>query len=251
MLADELDHQSRLDHGGDHRPDRPVVLVDVVVLRPQLAIGVRPVCIGALDIAEVGELQLRLVAVGERPQKRMDLDDVEHTAGLDQRGSDLGPLLDVGEPRECTDSRVDDIERAAVHRGDRVEHVGVHELRAIGESDIGGECSGRLDRRPREVDADDACASARPRQRVGAEVALQVQQIETVRIDAEFVAFERPQTIRVRAERLEVVELGLGVALGALVPPGAVRFHPLLLLGHRRARTEYMRGTRGRPVGKR
>ena len=58
----------------------------------------------------------------------MDLDEVQHSPGPDERRRDRGPLVDVGEPGQRADARVHDVERSLGERGHCIEHVGLHEF---------------------------------------------------------------------------------------------------------------------------
>src|SRR5581483_6192362 len=178
------------------------------------------------DHAEVRVGQLGLVGVGEGPQERVDLHQVQHAAVTEKGGDHLSPAVDVRKPVERTDTRVHDVEGAAAERSGRVVHVGDDEFGTLGEARVARQPAGDVDRRRGEVDAGDRRASPRPRQGVGAEMALQVHELDATRVDAELVALERPQVVTAAAERAQVVEARRRVARGSLVPPRPVGQDP-------------------------
>src|SRR5581483_7281220 len=117
---------------------------------------------------------------------------------------------------------------------------------AVVEADRACQLGGRLHGRSGEVEPDDARAAPCPRQRVGAEVALEVEEVEAAGVHTELVTLERPEVVAPAAEGVEVVERGLRVAGDALVPPLAVRRDPALL-AHDSRRASQSVSTRAMP----
>ena len=150
VLAERVDPQAGLDERGHD-------LAEAVVPAVLLGHGDRGVRIGIrADVVEgerrpvlpvrVDEPQLaRLHAlVLERVRDRVDLRDVEATAGSHEMGDDVRPALDVGHPAEDTARRVDEVE-VALEDVRQLGQVGSDERR-VGDADLA--------RRPgREVDA--------------------------------------------------------------------------------------------------
>ena len=101
---------------------------------------------------------------------------VEPAAGFQELRDDLGPAPDVGQPAGDAPARVDQVERAGLGDGGRrIVEIGLHEARAVGEAELGRESARRIDRRAGEIEPDHRGAALREAERVGAEVALQVQ----------------------------------------------------------------------------
>ncbi|CAM5523536.1 hypothetical protein SALBM135S_05728 [Streptomyces alboniger] len=110
--------------------------------------------------------------------ERMELREVEETAGRDGAAAVLAQRWMLQQPAEHPDAGVHDVVRGVGRRLRRVVHVGRDEGGPLrGEPEIGGEVAGRLHGGLGEVEADDAGRPVpRPEDVVEADVALQVQQ---------------------------------------------------------------------------
>ena len=153
-----------------------------------------------------------------RPEHRVSLTDEQPPAWLQETGHDTGPPTDVGQPAQRADAREDEVERL------RLEHVqcGVHVR--LDEVDVrtgllrqaAGLCKGSTG----EVQPGHLRPQPGQGQRVGADVALQVDPAEPVdvtkarKVEADDVA----EVPGVGDELVEGVVGGGRVRRGALVP---------------------------------
>ena len=180
----------------------------------------------------------------------MDLRDVEQSPGLDEACHDPRPAADVGQPAKDPARRVDDVELVPEPHGQLID-VRLDETR-IGDAKVGGELAGEPDRRRGEVDSRDACAQPSPRQRVEAEVALEVEQALALDV-ADRGDLIRPDAHAPFAEAGHVVELALRVHLRPRVPEALVRGEgslEVLRLAHLTAPTRRRRRAPGRQPGR-
>lgn len=133
----------------------------------------------------------------------------------------VGPRRQVGQPVECTEARVDHVERPAAEGSRRVVDVGLDEVGL--DADALRDAASRGHRLAGEVEARDPGATTGPRQRVQAEVALQVDQVQPIdRTDR--LDLDGPQrVVRAGDEALGVVEAAADVVGDPLVPEAAVQ----------------------------
>ena len=138
----------------------------------------------------------------------------EHAARREERIDRASPGIEIAEPTEHPDARIDDVEGAA-HMGGSLVDRRLDERAAVAEPRRVGETPGRPDRLGGEVDAHHLGAESRPAQSVGADVALQVRQPETRDTATRQVRFEkRPvfeydvrDTIGLRGEAIDPIPL--------------------------------------------
>jgi hypothetical protein len=149
----------------------------------------------------------------------VELAEVQRAAFREERVDDPGPAIQVRQPVECAEARVDDVEALPAERLDGVVDVGGDEAGI--EIRLLRKRVRRVDRGLREVEADYRGAAPRPREAVEPEVALQVDE-PLARDVADLLDLERPQRRAARAEPLDVVEVARDVDRNALVPPRAV-----------------------------
>jgi hypothetical protein len=158
----------------------------------------------------------------------MGLGIVEPAAGFQELRHDLGPAPDVGQPAGGAPAYIYEIERG--RPGDRLRRVveiGADETRTVREPELLRQRRRRPDRGRREVEADHGRPPLRERQRVGAEVALQVEHAEAVD-RSELGLLDRVQPAPARAQRREVVARRSEVDADALVPAREVELAPAL-----------------------
>src|SRR6266513_4569254 len=93
----------------------------------------------------------------------------------------LRPALDVRQPAKHPARRIDDVKRSGELRG-QVVKVGTHE--GGRQRKFGGKCTRPLDRRGREIGPGHLRAEPRPRQRVEAEVALEMKDRKSTRLNS-------------------------------------------------------------------
>jgi hypothetical protein len=147
-----------------------------------------------------------------------------------------------GEPVDRAESGVDEVEAATAERLDRRVDVRLHELRL--DARVAGEPARRLDRRPREVQPGDARAATRPRQRVEPEVALRMDERDSVHV-AHFVKLEGAQRRCAGEEPGHVVEVAGDVDRDTLVPHGAIQRFVLVRHGGQSSASRRGRGGGG------
>ncbi len=216
MLVEELDPQVARGERADDLAERMRPLIGRVVHGGRLELGVRALLHGpvARALVEVAVLD-RQVVVAEDLGDRVELDEVQAPAGREQRRHDVRPAVDVLEPVQRADAGVDDVEPAPAERLVGAHDVAHHPVRL--EARARGQLGRRLHRGRGEVQSGDLRAQARPRQRVEAEVALQVHERQTVHV-AELLWLERPQRRGTGQEAVDVVEVAPRVDRDALVP---------------------------------
>ena len=106
-----------------------------------------------------------------------------------------------------------------MQRRGQVKHVRLHE-RGV-QPDVGGECAGGGHGFAREVHARHAGTSARPRQRVHPEVALEMKKVEAID-GPDFFDLDRLEGRCALAERFYVVKRRVGMERRPPVPERAV-----------------------------
>jgi hypothetical protein len=127
----------------------------------------------------------------------------------------------IVEPAQGADPCVDDVEPPAAQGVHRVVHIGFHE-RGL-EAARGGQRTGRLQGRGREVEAGHRGTVARPRERVGPQVALEVDELRAGDRAAELLHLEGAQVVPLLPdEPLQVVLGARPVERRRLVPEGPV-----------------------------
>ena len=152
----------------------------------------------------------------------MAVADVQATARPQESGHHPGPARDVGEPVERAHAGVHEVEVAAEHLGNRVQ------LR-LHEADVGAargrEIAGHGERRRREVDAGDPPAEARQRERVGADVALHVHDVEAGEVaePRRVVRDDAAEPLRIGSQAGEVVVVRRRVHRDARFPVAEIR----------------------------
>ena len=163
------------------------------------------------------------------PDERMVLEDVERPTRLDERAGGRRPPVDVGQPAQRPDPRVDDVVGAPRQGRDRVVHVGADEL-GVDALGVGERARAASTADSEKSSPVTARAAPRPRQGVEAEVALEVQQLASGDV-TDLLDLDRPQCAPAGTEAVDVVELRRNVQRGALVPLPPVHLHRLGL-GH-------------------
>ena len=152
----------------------------------------------------------------------MALADEQASAGPQEVGDDLTPTVDVGQPAERADARVDEVEATAPERLGRLVELGDDELRV----DPGslGQKPRLLDRRLGEVEPRHACAKAGEGDGVRPDVALEVHAVEPrdVAEAGEVEAHDAAQELGILREARDRVVGRRDVGGDALVPVGAV-----------------------------
>ena len=229
VLVQELQLEAGGDDRAHHGAQAMVPFVRAVVHRLRIGAGVGA---GGREhdrlVVEVGVLD-REIVVAEDVGERVELGQVEAAGGSDELGHHARPALDVGQPVERTEARVDDLEAAAAERFGGVVDVRLDELGV--QRAARREVAGGLDRGAGEVEPGDAGAQARPREGVLAEVALRMHEGATLHV-RQLHQLERPQGGAAGDERLHVVQLARDMDRHALVPQLAIDLEPVL--GHRR-----------------
>jgi hypothetical protein len=102
----------------------------------------------------------------------------------------------------------------------------MHEARPPAEPELGCERACRVDRRRGKIEPDDRGAALREAERVGAEVALQVQHLEPADL-ADLGFLDRVQAAATGAQGSEVIARRREMDGDALVPVGAIERAPV------------------------
>jgi len=212
--------------------DLDLVVGVVAAVLEHIGLGVR------VRVLEHRQAAGSAVAV-EHERGGVPVGEVEPAPRLQEPGDDARPLRDVGQPADRAPGREDEVEGLGLgQQVSRVVDVRLHEAGPIVDAELGRHAPRLLDRRQREVEADHARAAVRERERVGAEVALQVQHAHVVHAVREQAIDARPRDGVEHAvappQRLLVVEVRRDVHGHALVPVRPVGGAPLpLVLGQR------------------
>jgi hypothetical protein len=176
---------------------------------------------GRLEVGPIEHQEVVVPVVGEGPQHRVALTEVQPAAGDEQARDHRRPRRHRRQPAQCADAGVDHVEdlrqpfRDLLDAGFDVAHRGSGSL---GEVSRDGERTGR------EVHPRGRRAEARQRQGVGADVALQVHRPSTRQV-AEVRGVEgdhRREVGGVVDERLQAVGLARCVDRHAGLPVGEV-----------------------------
>src|SRR5882724_6896432 len=106
----------------------------------------------------------------------MSLREINRTARLDEMSSDLRPALDVRQPVNRSPSDVDQIEGLRFGNGGRrVIQIGTHEAGALSQAKLLSTAPSRIDGARREIQTHHFRAALSQCQRVGTEMALEMQ----------------------------------------------------------------------------
>jgi len=172
----------------------------------------------------VGELRAVVEDIGSGVRVGV----IEAAIGLQELGDDLGPAPYVGQPAGDAPARIDQVERCRPgDGGGRVVEIRFDEARAVGKAELRREIARRSDRRPGEIEPHHRGAALGETERVGAEVALQVQHAQPLH-RAELGLVDGIECAATRAQRREIVARRLEMNGDPLVPVGAVEFAPVL-----------------------
>ena len=112
----------------------------------------------------------------------------------------------------------------------RVVEIGLHEARAVGKAELAREHARRIDRRAGEIEPDHRGAALGEAERIGAEVALQVQHPQPLHL-ADLGLLDRIEHAATGAQRGEVVAWRFEMDGDPLVPLGAVERAPVAGVG--------------------
>jgi hypothetical protein len=219
VLVQRVDPQPDADRGGHDLAQR----VRVLDRRRRRDVGVT-VGVGARlveaprPVERVREVERERVGGLEHQEQRVQLHEREPPARPQRAVRAREPRVDIRDPAEHADRRVDDVEAPVQRRRER-RSIGLDELErhpaAVREVTRRGQRLGR------EVDAGHARSTARERDRVERDVRLQVQQVEAREIahGRGFVLLER---VGAGDQRLGVVVGVLAVHLRQRIPVRAV-----------------------------
>ncbi len=220
-----LDHQAGTEDGREDLGHR---------VHPLEALGVSEFGIGrgvgALALVEPIERGAEKVfddggaGLVDRHHQRVDLVEIEDPARFDQIGHHLGPSVEVRQPVEGTDTGVDHVEGLTAERRDGVVDVGLDPIHLEAGPPAEHRC--RLDRTRREVESGASSTESGPTDRVGTQVALQVQ--EPCAVDrADLARLPRSQVVTTGDEAGEIVERRIDVSVRHLVPEPTIDVEPL------------------------
>ena len=153
---------------------------------------------------------------------------IEAAAGLQELRDDFGPAPYVGQPAGDAPARIDQVERRRLGDGGRrVVEIRLDEARAVGKAELARESARRIDRRAGEIEPDHAGAALGEAERVGAEMALQVQHPQPLHV-ADLGLVDGIERAATGAQGGQVVARRLEMNGDPLVPVGAVEVAPVL-----------------------
>ena len=81
---------------------------------------------GGFEVGELDDNELVRAFITHRPQHRVALAHEKETSRLQQLGDHLGPASDVGQPAQCSDAGVDEVELPRAQRADGGVDVALH-----------------------------------------------------------------------------------------------------------------------------
>ena len=235
MLVQARDGQALGQQGGDDLAQSMVPFMRNVVLELNLCRHVGAAFgpderLLALEVGVLDRQQPVRPSLLQRPQHRMPLADEKPPPWAQQAGHDARPAPDAGQPAQCANPGVHEVEAAGGQHVEGAVDVGLHELG--GRPGLPGQVAGLLECGGGEVQPGHDRAEAGQRQCVGADVALQVHAAQAA--DVAQPGLVEPdhaaQEAGVGHELVHGVLRRGRVRRGPLVPAGPV--HHLVVLWH-------------------
>ena len=234
VLGQTVQAEPGVEHGGHDLADAPVPLVrDRVGDRRAVAF----VALGLVEPRAAGTTERGIRAahqvvgpfVVDAQQRRVTLTEEQPSARPQQIGDDPRPTLDVRQPDQRADPGEHEVEAVPAEHVRSVVELADDEgrTRAGGAS---SEVRGGGDRTRREVvSGDGGGAESVERHGVGADVALQVDDVESGQgTERGAVELHHPADVLRIGERVEVVAVRTGVDRHAILPVGEIG-RPLLV----------------------